>query len=165
MSLTELLLNQKPILIGLGLTGGMLLLAISFALLSYLRQANAAHAARRSVYTQFENPLEQLAEEVEAVSLNPGAHSALAQSAVPQQQDAGQAETQQGETAEPEVSAALQDIISAVFMDEDRFAHYELLRSSTQPVDITELARLSKKVAQQLDDLSAPAQLHRNGAS
>lgn len=170
MSLTETLLNQTPILIGLGLTAGLMLLAILFAFVSYLRQLGIGRR-RHSGQTVYDEVVAAAVEEensseaapLEAAIIKATRAPLLAQPAA-EAAPAEQPEEQPAAT-EPEVSSELQDIIASVFMDDDRFARYEMLRRDVPAVDIHELAALCQSIAGQLREPQPHIRLVKNGAA
>jgi hypothetical protein len=165
MSLTETLLNQTPILAGLGLTAGLMLLAILFAFVSYLRQLGIGRR-RRTEQTIYDEVVAAAVEEdvpAEAAVIRATRASLPASPAV----EAAPAEQPEEQPAapEPEVSSELQDIIASVFMDDDRFARYEMLRRDVPAVDIHELAALCQSIAGQLREPQPQIRLVKNGAA
>lgn len=63
--------------------------------------------------------------------------------------DAAQTTTASTEQ-KPEVSSAMQDILSSVFADSEASERYQILLNGTEDVSATDLLALSKRVADQL---------------
>lgn len=158
MSLIELLVEKKIILVGLGLTGSLLMLAILIAVLAAVRRANAARMIRlqrqqrqrrvvREIEPEDDEVLEEIAVPARAVEMSV---TRLPKPSVLVQTAPETPAPEPTDTDEPEMSDAMRDIIESVFMDEELFAHYEILLRNTTPVMIGDLVTLSQNVAAKL---------------
>jgi hypothetical protein len=173
MTLVELIVSKKLILLSIGLAIAPLLAAVTLIVVSRLKQ-NAARrarvrraqaAARQAVIAsaqQQANASPEPAAPLQAQSTTPAGVQSTDRPArtspVPPEQSQEQPPEADNasEQAAPE-SPEMQDILSSVFADDEDSAHYEALLEGLDDIDVSELATMCNEIAHQMRAGSAPA--------
>jgi hypothetical protein len=160
MSLTELLLAQKGILLSIGLAFLLLTAAVVLTVVSRLRRLSAQRAARRARLEK-----EQAAVDIQAETITPIVAQAPVVKVAPTPPAPPQAapvktavvaatpkpESQPSQQPVPEAAASpMQDILSSVFGGDEVSERYGALLKGLEPIDISNLIALSEQIAEQL---------------
>jgi type II secretory pathway pseudopilin PulG len=174
MSIIDLILGQKIILITAGLAVMVLVAAITLLAVGRLKKA-AAKRARKQALRQAARAEEEVAEaQAEALlafqrpapaQFAPTAAGNVAPAPAAPKSAPGQPPAQAAapaaatplikktgvmKTVTQETPKAMQDILSSVFGDEDTLARHKLLLSGMEPVDMADLLALCNNVAARL---------------
>ncbi|HVO68779.1 MAG TPA: hypothetical protein VMT24_01965 [Aggregatilineaceae bacterium] len=173
MTLVELIVSKKLILLSIGLAFAPLLAAVTLIVVSRLKQ-NAARrarvkraqaATRQAVMASVQQQAQASAEPaapVQAQSTTPAGVQSTDRppktSPVPPEQPQEQPpeEDNTSEQAAPE-SPEMQDILSSVFAEDEVSTRYEALLERLDNIDVSELATRCNEVAHQMHAGSARA--------
>jgi Tfp pilus assembly protein PilX len=162
MSLTDLLLAQKGILLSIGLAFLLLIAAVVLTVVSRMRRLSAQRAARRA---RLEKEQAARNSEIQAetvattvvqapvgtVSPAPTAPAQAAPAKTIGGSGTAKPESQPGQQPVPEDAASpMQDILSSVFGGDEVSERYEALLKGLEPIDISNLIALSEQIAEQL---------------
>ncbi len=166
MSLIDMILEQRLILVSIGAVLVPLLLAVVLWLAVKFRAASVKRARRKALRQEAraaasvsaaESQLDAAPAKLQpaqprkaAQAVQPLASQAQAKSAPVVQTTAMTNETSSSESRDNPVSTAMQDILSTVFSDEEKMARYEVLLSGLDNVPASELAMLCDRVAEGL---------------
>ncbi len=174
MSLIDLILGQKIILLSAGFAVLVLLAAITLALVARIRRRSALKARQKALAAQTAveeddgdvavtavraqaAPRRQQAETPRRAAAQPAAPvtSAAVQPGQPPKpsvsfKPAQQPQETQSTTQEPETSSAMQDLLSSVFQDDEALERFQVLLRGLDTVNINELESLCNTVANQL---------------
>ncbi len=158
MSLLDLILAQKGILLSIGLALLMLLAAAVLSIAARIRRLVRQRASARPVAQEAqpeEAPVEvqpqNIVEVTEIRTVQPAPDKPVEQAApmVQASQPVQQEEQPQPEPQDSQ-SSAMQDILSSVFSDEEADARRGTLLNGLERVDISHLLALCNQVAAQL---------------
>jgi type II secretory pathway pseudopilin PulG len=160
MSLFDLILGQKRILLSLAVSAAPLLSAALILLVSRLKQRLTRRARTRrsrAVQQQRQEQQQQAAVEVteeNVVPPQPGGQPVQPGAAQPDQPPDEETPEEQPQ-AEP--ASAVQDILSSVFTDGDDTDQYGALLESIEDIDVSQLAAMCSQVGDQLGISRSPA--------
>lgn len=176
MSLIDMLLGQKIILLSAGFAVLIFFAAIMLALIPRIKRGQAKRAQERAERAavkaaQMELEAEEAAAQAEKSKPRrrqvqpsvvqqptvPAPATAVPAAAIPQPgqppkpaEAAKPTEQSPAAAAQPEASADIQNILSAVFQDDEALERYEVLLRGLEPVSASDLLELSRTVSDQL---------------
>jgi hypothetical protein len=175
VSLLDVILNQKIIIISIATAMLPLLVAILLALASNLRQFNLARKAHRKHTTAqrvsdllVDAPLSAPVPVLPVSGSEPKRPAAAPQPLAPSvaakqppqtEQPAGGAQRAEGQQeTENAVPAAMQDILSSVFADDETLDQFDVLLEGTDRVEVSQLLIMCNQIEGQLRAASAAAE-------
>jgi hypothetical protein len=163
MSLLDIILGQKIILLTLGIALVPLLAAVLLSLIAHLRRHQTKRAARRklaaALRSQVADNRRQTVPESDPEGAIEAAPAHSEQSTAPRQtaESTSQPDEEESEPDEETeavegevVSSAMQDLLTSVFGEDDAHAQYEVLLEGLEPVSAADLAALSQELLNQL---------------
>jgi biopolymer transport protein ExbB/TolQ len=163
MSLLDIILGQKIILLTLGIALVPLLAAVLLSLIAHLRRYQTKRAVRRklaaALRSQVAENRRQTVQESDPEEAIEAALTRVERSATPRQavEDTPQPDEEESEPDEETeavegevVSSAMQDLLTSVFGEDDDHAQYEVLLEGLEPVSAADLAALSQKLLNEL---------------
>jgi hypothetical protein len=165
MTVIDLIVEQKMILMSIGLAAAPLLLAGLLILVGRLRRS-AARRARQKAIAAARAAARQALIDAQVAEIAAAQAAELAAAAAPLVQSAGSpaaaAQDAQEETAQEESEQAaaappeIQNILSSVFADDEVSNRYEALLAELPEVDASQLVTMSAQIAQQMRAHHAP---------
>jgi hypothetical protein len=153
MSLLDMILGQKLILLSLAVSVAPLLAAMSILLVSRLKRQQAHRQRERSRRVLMLQQQQQAAAATSlpnenAVPVQPGQPPVRTDSALlAEQSSEEQLEEQQ---PQGEVASAVQDILSSVFTEGEDSDRYAALLETIEEIDVSQLATMCSQVGDQL---------------
>jgi hypothetical protein len=156
MSLFDMILGQKLILLSLAVSIAPLLAAALILLVSRLKRRLAGRARSRRVLMAQQQ--RQAAVEVPGENVVPpqsGGQSVQPGAAPPVPLSPEEQPSEEQPQVEP--ASAVQDILSSVFTDGDASEQYAALLQTIEDVDVTQLAAMCSQVGDQLRISRSPA--------
>jgi cell division protein FtsL len=174
VSLLDLILAQKGILLSAGIAALLLVTAIMLSAVGRIRRSLAQRAQRvrqavaalEQVEVEQQQPDNSPVQPVEQAQTTPA--SSLPQVApssvkpvLPAQAESATAQENTDDQQNQGPASAMQDILSSVFSDEEDSARQEALMKGLDTVGISDLLRLTNSVA---DELREHSQANQQGA-
>jgi hypothetical protein len=174
MTIVELIVSKKLIVLSIGLAIAPLLAAITLIVMTRLQRNAARRAHVRRAQAAARRAIIASAQQQANADPEPAAPLQTTQSTTPagvqstdrpartspvqpeQPQEQPPEEDTASEQAAPE-SPEMQDILSSVFADDEASTHYEALLEGLDDVDASELATMCTEIAHQMRAGSAPA--------
>ncbi|MBI5958733.1 MAG: hypothetical protein HY866_08360 [Chloroflexi bacterium] len=165
MTLVDLILSHKLILLSIGFAAAPLFAALTLSLVAQLKR-NAAKRARAAARMAARKALlaaaqvAQVTAQVQADSVSSTADQSKvstapanpARSPQPAQEQPAEATTEQATAESPEI----QNILSSVFVDDEASNHLETLVAELQEVDASLLVTMSAQIAHQIRSGGTP---------
>jgi hypothetical protein len=161
VSLLDVILNQKIIVISIAMAMLPLLVAILLALVSNLRQFNLARKAHRKHATA--QRVSDLLVDTPASTPVPvvplsGSEPKRPEDAPQPQAAGGEQQTEGQQETENAIPSAMQDILSSVFADDETLDQFDVLLEGTDRVEVSQLLIMCNQIEGQLRAASAAAE-------